>query len=152
MKFLLIEDDDYKRDKIFESLTKIYPDSKFTFAKSVTSAIIELESIESETLILLDMSLPTYDQDKSSSGGRPQGFGGVEILRNIEFYELLNKVLVITQYESISLDNRVLDISDLEIELFKEFSEFFIGLVHFSVISDSWKNELEKIINGTIND
>lgn len=152
MNFLVIEDDEYKKDKIFNCLEDTFKGFKYSYVKSVSSALSELETLDPETIVLLDMSLPTYDLDDTNSGGRPQGFGGIEILRNMEFYELQNKVIVITQYESIAFDNRVLDANALRIELAQEFPDNFYELIQFNVVTDSWKAELVSKLNELIND
>lgn len=152
MNFLIIEDDEYKKDKIIYCLEDTFNDFKYSYVKSVSSALSELDKLAPETIVLLDMSLPTYDLDETNSGGRPQGFGGIEILRNMEFYELQNKVIVITQYESIAFDNRILDANDLRIELAQEFPENFCELIQFNIVTDSWKVELTSKLNELIND
>jgi ActR/RegA family two-component response regulator len=152
MNFLIIEDDEYKKDKITYCLEENFSDINYTHVQSVSSALNELDKLDSDTIVLLDMSLPTYDLDESNSGGRPQGFGGIEILRNMEFYDLTNKVLVITQYESIAINNRVLDVNDLRTELANEFPDSFCELIQFNVVSDSWKKELIQKLTELIDD
>lgn len=142
MKFLIIEDDEYKKDKIVGCLQDNYSNINCKHVQSVSSALNHLEALSEDTIVLLDMSLPTYDLNESNSGGRPQGFGGIEILRNMEFYELTNKVIVITQYESITYDNRTLDAEALKVELANEFPDNFFDLIQFNVITDNWKKEL----------
>lgn len=141
MKIFLIEDDGYKKAKIIDCLSEKYGNIELLLAESVTSAVRLIEELDNEHIVLLDMSLPTYDLD-ITSGGRPQGFGGVEILRNMDFYEKSNRVIVITQYESIRLGNRVLDFNELKNELEKEFIDLFHTLINFNVISDDWKIKL----------
>ncbi|MFQ2227129.1 hypothetical protein ACK32Z_09525 [Aeromonas hydrophila] len=152
MKFLVIEDDEYKKNKISDCLFDNFIDANIEYAMSVSSAKCILEDITEDTIILLDMSLPTYDVDQSPSGGRPQGFGGIEILRMMEFYDLKNRVIVVTQYESISLGNRVLDVDNLKSELFLEFDFFLHDLIRFNVVSDDWKILLIEKILEIIND
>ncbi|MEP2653669.1 MAG: hypothetical protein ABJH06_16955 [Paraglaciecola sp.] len=118
----------------------------------MSSAVTSLESLTDDTVILLDMSLPTYDLDEASAGGRAQGFGGIEILRNIEFFDLRNQVIVITQYESLVFNNRTLDADTLSKELKYEFPENFYSLIQFNVITDNWKNQLLNDLKGIIND
>ncbi|WCE30813.1 hypothetical protein [Vibrio sp. SCSIO 43137] len=151
MKFLIIEDDDYKNNKIIDCITDAFEDAVFKCAKSVNSAVVLLENLEEDYIVLLDMSLPTYDLD-GSSGGRPQGFGGIEILRNMDFFDLSNKVIVITQYETIPVGNQEIDLDQIQNELKDEFEETFYDLVHFNVVSDAWKNQLIDSIKELEND
>lgn len=146
MKFLIIEDDEYKKNKIIACIEQHLGSIQFESVKSVNSAVILLENLSDDVIILLDMSLPTYDLD-SSSGGKPQGFGGVEILRNMEFFGLKNRVIVITQYESIYSGDKELDLKQIQNNLENEFGEIFYKLIHFSVVSDTWKENLIKSIN-----
>ncbi|ELB2048970.1 hypothetical protein QNZ80_004268 [Vibrio parahaemolyticus] len=154
MNFLIIEDDDYKKNKVIDCLTEAFGNILCKYAKSVNSAVVLLESLEPDFIVLLDMSLPTYDLD-DSSGGRPQGFGGIEILRNMEFFDLSNKVIIITQYESIPIgdvgDNEI-DLAQIKDNLEQEFSDIFHDLVHFDVVSDTWKRKLVDSIIELSND
>lgn len=149
MKLFIIEDDTYKKDKIVDCLTENYDDLEWLYAKSVTSAVRLIQDIDDEYIILLDMSLPTYDLD-ITSGGRPQGFGGVEILRNMEFFGKVNNVIVITQYESIRIGNKNFDFDELKLELQSEFQDSFHSLIYFNVISDDWKAKLISSIDRII--
>ena len=142
MKFLIIEDDEYKKEKIVHCLKEKYVNFECKHVQSVSSALNELELLDEETIVLLDMSLPTYDLNESNSGGRPQGFGGIEILRNMDYFELVNHVIVITQYETIMFDNRLLDANALKVELASEFPDNFYDLIQFNVTTDAWKGEL----------
>lgn len=151
MKFLVIEDDEYKRNKIIDCINESFESVDYKCAKSVNSAVVQLEDIDEGYIILLDMSLPTYDLD-TSSGGKPQGFGGIEILRNMEFFDIKNQVIVITQYESIASGDEVLDLSQIQVNLEDEFENVFHKLIHFSVVSDAWKKKLISSIQELIND
>lgn len=149
MKFLIIEDDDYKKNKIVDYIVDIFGDVTFKSAKSVNSAVLLLENLADDYIVLLDMSLPTYDID-NSSGGKPQGFGGKEILRNMEFLDLNNKVIVITQYESIPLGEEDIGSIQIKRELEEEFEDIFQDLIHFNVVSDAWKEKLVNSINEIV--
>ncbi|MBB6118066.1 CheY-like chemotaxis protein [Rahnella inusitata] len=150
MGFILIEDDDFKKKKILDFLNDHFSSEIFYTAGSVTSAIDLLKNEAGSQLILLDMSLPTYDHEKNSDTGRPQGFGGIEILRYMEFIGDERKVIVVTQFDSFTVNGENMNISHIERQLNDEFSDVFIGVVQFDVISDSWKNSLINLILESI--
>jgi CheY-like chemotaxis protein len=77
---LLVEDEAPKSTHIERFLKNLAPNVVISLAKSVNSAFDALEQNVPD-LLLLDMSLPTFDIGDRESGGRPQGFGGIEILR-----------------------------------------------------------------------
>lgn len=146
MKLILIEDDDFKKKKIQNFIHENFDDTEISTAGAVTSGIELIKNNLDDELILLDMSLPTYDNIQDTDAGRPQGFGGIEILRYMEFIEDNRKVIIITQFDNFTIDGVNISVHDIERKLSTEFNESFIGLVQFNVVSDSWKpNLLEKI-------
>ena len=95
---MLVEDEAPKREHIQRFLDAVGFAIELVFARSVNSALDKLES-EKPDLLLLDMSLPTFDIGERESGGRPQGFGGTEVLRQMEMLGLSCPTIVITGYE-----------------------------------------------------
>ena len=83
MNVLLIEDEDPKLEGIQKYLRERHPTFHVTVARSVKSGLAALR-IQLPDLLLLDMSLPTFDITESEPGGRPQGFGGIEIVRYLD--------------------------------------------------------------------
>ncbi|MCQ8779993.1 response regulator, partial [Escherichia coli] len=80
LKVLLVEDEGPKQAHVVNFLGFL-GEVSVNVARSVTSAMTCLE-IETPDLLLLDMSLPTFDIGEGEAGGRPQGFGGIEVLRH----------------------------------------------------------------------
>src|SRR4051812_42581245 len=98
MRILLVEDEAPKRDNIRSLLSQMALLEGVQEARSVGSAIRALRS-GSFDLILLDMSLPTFDIVAGESGGRPQGFGGVEVLRYMDRFQVTTPAIVVTAFE-----------------------------------------------------
>jgi CheY-like chemotaxis protein len=97
--------------------------------------------------LVLDMSLPTFDIAPGEPGGRPQGFGGSEVLRYMDYHELVCPVIVVTQYEAFSDDHRNVDLSAIKKELAEEHAHNFRGLVYYSSLKDEWKPKLAVLVN-----
>ena len=79
-ELLLVEDNSHKRDRIVSFLSESFPLWKVTQAHSFTAAsryVLERDF----SVILMDMSLPTYSKSEKDSGGRFRTFGGREIAR-----------------------------------------------------------------------
>ncbi|MGK0254968.1 MAG: CheY-like chemotaxis protein [Mariniflexile sp.] len=146
MKILLVEDDEYKIDLIVPFIKSKILDVDLTFAVSVKSAKKALDNDNEIHVVLLDMTLPTFDMTAGSSGGRPQGFGGLEVLRYMEMVEDSRPVIIVTQFQSFDTDEGTKDISYLNDLLEKEGFENFKGIVPFSSSTESWKDELIKLI------
>jgi CheY-like chemotaxis protein len=105
MNVLLVEDDEFKATDITKVLTEYSPQVHVQRAMSVSSA---LKAITRETfsLIILDMSLPTFELSGPGGGGSPQGQGGLEVLRLARRLECQSPFIIVTQYPDIELDGR----------------------------------------------
>src|SRR5580658_10215255 len=129
-KILLVEDEDPKRRHIAEFLRSRGGSWELKQAKSVNSAI---EAIEKELpdLLLLDMSLPTFDVGDDEPGGRPQGFGGVEVVRTMMMSEVRCPTIVITGYEAFPAETgEQVELAVLVAELEAYLGEQYLGVLH----------------------
>lgn len=141
MKILLVEDEDPKQRHIEAYLKERVKDLSLTTAKSYNSAIDSLE-LGLPDLILLDMSLPTFDRREQEGGGRPQGLGGVEILRYMKLSELSCPIVVITGHDAFPKPGGQVVLTQLEAELAKEFPDMFRGILLYNSAYDEWKQNL----------
>jgi hypothetical protein len=106
--------------------------------------------VDTETfdLIVLDMSLPTFDMGPTESGGRPQGFGGAELMRHMERSEREMPVVIVTQWERFGKKPKEIGLPELTRSLQEEHPTMFRGLIYFSSSHEAWKNELKKHLAG----
>lgn len=147
---VLVEDDDNKARQIISFLSVEFKGLLVEHRKSYTSglkAIRELKPI----LVLLDMSLPNYDGEISSTeGGKFRSYGGRDILYQLSRRGADVRVLVVTQYDSFSSEANAKSLETLAEELGNEFPQHFIGAVFYSASQDDWKNRisdhLEKVL------
>ncbi|WP_267087135.1 response regulator [Xanthomonas sacchari] len=149
MSVLFAEDDVHKSKHIREFFSSLYSSIKITEVASVKSALNKL-GVDAFDLLLLDMSLPTFDVAAGEGGGRPQGSGGMEILREIERLDYSPKVIVVTQYADFSIDGSWYLLSELRDELMVEHSDVFLGLVEFDSASSDWRGALKCIMDDFI--
>lgn len=145
LKILLIEDETPKITQIELFLRGLCIPMEIKHAKSVNSALDIIDE-EVPDLMLLDMSLPTIDIDISfgESGGRAQGFGGIEVLRYMVFSEIHCPTIVVTGYEAFPREGGDLDISELGKELKEEFPTLLLATLHYNSTYETWKNELRE--------
>lgn len=143
---LLVEDEAPKRDHIERFLRGLDSEMTITAVRSVNSALDALEE-QLPDLLLLDMSLPTFDVGGRESGGRPQGFGGIEILRYMLLAEINCPTIVITGYEAFPREaGKPVELSQLRAELEEEFPHFLRGVLHYNSTYDEWRTMLGKIL------
>lgn len=98
---------------------------------------------EDYDLILLDMTMSTFDPKKEENGGTPEPVGGKQLLNYMFLKEITTKVLVVTMYKDFVGQN----IISLDEELREDFSEFYCGFVFFSFSNDLWKADLKDKID-----
>src|SRR5215469_6069010 len=98
MKVLIVEDDEFKRRRIAQVVRDSFPDVELTLERSVNSGLNGIVDGRPD-IVLLDMSLTTFDVGPRESGGKPQNFGGLEILRQMDRLQIVIPVIVITQHE-----------------------------------------------------
>lgn len=147
MKILIVENDPNKSGQIelFLSEELGIPKENIEVKKSYQSG---LETILSNNydLLILDMSLPTFDITKEDDGGETLDRGGEVILQEMEREGIKIKAVIVTQYEEFD------DVSLEEIDnsLKNEFSDFYLGCIYYNTIQMNWQNELKKIIDKFI--
>ncbi|MBC2853536.1 response regulator transcription factor [Cetobacterium sp. 2G large] len=149
MKILIIEDDDNKYKNISRVLLKYFPLESITLKKSYNSGLREILKIEYD-LILLDMSLPIYENEKSNSL-EIKPFTGIDILNQMKRYQKKIRTIVVTQFEIFSTSRgrgEEISITELRKKLEALESQNYKGLVYYDVTSDSWETELIDLIRG----
>lgn len=145
MKALLAEDDEPKRRNLETHLRTVIPDIEIISVASVRSAIDVLRK-EFFDLLILDMSLPTFDISKDEPGGRPQSAGGVEVLDFLLFSERSMPTLIVTQHEAFDFEGAVVSLEELVSKLSARFGQNFRGLVQYNTISGTWKSNLSELL------
>lgn len=143
---LIVEDEAPKLDRLVNFVSTTWPDATIRTARSVRSAISSIQTAVPD-LVLLDMSLPTFDIGPKEPGGRPQGFGGIEVLRYFDLFEIAVPTIVVTAYEAFSRETGTLvnhgELNDL---LSTEHPGNYRGLVYYNSLFTDWRNNLTALI------
>lgn len=145
MKGLLIEDDTAKADKIAELISSEFPDFSLNTVMSYQSGINEILEVDYD-FILLDMSLPTYDQIKGNFSGKPKGFGGEAILKEMRRYKRKSIVKVITQYNEF--DGGLISMRELDAQLYTNYPGLYHGYIVYIAKHTEWEEELFKFLKS----
>lgn len=149
MKVLLVEDDEDKRGEIIDFIRKYY-NWDLTEVRSFRSASKKIIN-EQFDLILLDMTIPTFDICATESGGRIQAFGGELILYEILRREIVSKVIVITQFDIFGENEEEINLSDLDLRLQERFPKNYLGAVQYKISYTNWEQKLISKINNEFN-
>jgi len=147
MNLLLIEDNDYKSEQLISFLNHEFKEMQIELRKSYHSGLKEIiTNIVKYDLILLDISMPTYDIQPGEPGGDPIPQAGRNILKDMYLRDIEAKVVVVTMYENF-VDGTQLVALDKQFQ--EEFSSNYLGYVYFSPGDSGWKEALKmKIIES----
>lgn len=142
MYLLIADDEGPKLENIVDVVKVVFPDADLGTARSVRAALKELRSRRAD-LVVLDMSLPTFDVAPGEQGGRPQNYGGIELLRYMEFYEVCCPVYIVTQYEAFPDKDGHVDLSSLAQRLRFEHPNMFREIIYYGGSTDEgWRKKL----------
>jgi len=141
MPILVIEDDEHKRSRVVQHLRVSFPREEVGEAKSVQGGLAALLS-GSWDLVVLDMTMPTFDIGGDEPGGRPQVYGGGEVLRQLQRKGLRTPVLLLTQFDQFGEGADALRLEQLDEKMHKLFPENYHGAIFYSVVSEDWREAL----------
>lgn len=152
IKLLIIEDDLYKSNAISEYLRDELNINNITCRESLSSGVFEVLDNPDYDLILLDMSMSTYDiSDKDPVGGIPESFAGEDFLAQMELLGYKIPILVVTQYDTFGAGDDSFPLKILDNKLSKKHLEIYKGSIFFRSISNEWKVLLKEKLYEVLN-
>lgn len=128
MQILLIEDNSNKLKQIKTVLIEIYPQASIEEAYSFNSGVRKVYE-NKWNLIILDMSLPTYDITHTESGGDKKPVAGKNIMKRMLNRKIIVPVVIITQFETFDDDKISLD--SLNAEFQEGFKDIWKGTIFY---------------------
>jgi uncharacterized protein (DUF2164 family) len=146
MKILLIEDDRRKSEDISNLIHLNIENVILDIKESYQSGIRSLLSEEYE-LLLLDMSIPTWDMSKDGRGGSFEKFGGYKILKESKRKGIIVKTILVSMFEDFSSNDSNLTLKDIDQNLKQEFFPSYLGYVYYNSKEQNWKDSLLKLVD-----
>jgi len=149
MNVIIIEDDENKRYQLKEFVDSLLPESEVTVNKSLQSGLRSILEKHFD-LVLLDMTMPTYDIDIEEDGGRTQPLAGRELFFQMERRDIEVPVIVVTQFDLFGTGKEALTLDELDLKLRREHPRNYRGYVYYSTALEKWKKDLEALIRKTL--
>ena len=147
MRVLLVEDIDDKANDILAFMEQEFPSFDVKRCKAYNSAQETIFESEDEfDLILLDMSMSTYDLETDASGGLPEPQAGRDLLEGMFLREITTPVIVVTMYNVFGRK----ELSAFHKELLADFPQNYKDYVYYSAQRNDWKKELKNKINKVL--
>ena len=149
MHILVIEDDDNKRQQLGEFLAASYIGLDLVGARSLNSGLRHLTR-EQFDVAIIDMTMPTFDVTETEEGGRPQAYGGRELLRKMARKGIETPAVVVTQFDSFGSGADRLTLEQLDQQLRERFPGIYAGSVYYSAIEDRWREDLSRLLKQAV--
>ena len=144
---IVIEDDFKKKEDIRNFLASDMQIKNVVIKESYQSGLRELIK-NNYDLLLLDMSIPTWDKSIDEPGGNFEKFGGYKILKEITRKKRPIKTILITMFDDFGESDTSITLNQLNNLLKNEFPEIYIGAVYYNTREEKWKKELSEFISN----
>ncbi len=141
MKVLIIEDTDYKIEGLSRVVSEALPKARVESARAFHTGIDKLRAFKPD-IVLLDMTLPTFETKTGELDGRTRLYGGKEVLAEMEFAGVKSKVIIVTQFDRFGEPPDVIEFPALLKQLSKSFPDLIAGGVYFSNVTTRWRSDL----------
>lgn len=145
----LIEDDVLKAEALHAFLVQEVPHCCLHTFGSFQSGLKAIQRVRPE-LILLDMTLPTFDRKALQREGRARPLGGYELLRKMHLHGLRSKVIVVTQLENFGDGDDLVTFDEISAQCAREFPDVFLGSVQFRQSESDWQQGLKTLLSRVI--
>ena len=140
-KVLVVDDDPHKIRQLAGCVRDEYPHAEVIERKSYQSGL-KAALLDSPDLIILDMTMPTYDVGGKEVGGRERRYAGHQILRQLRRKNSNAQVIIVTQFEKFGEGKDLVTLDELKIQLRNEFDDRYLGVVFYQAADSRWKHEL----------
>jgi CheY-like chemotaxis protein len=144
---LIIEDDDVKMDRLRGFLAHEAPAVQIEVARSYKSGLLALVALQ-PALVLLDMTLPSFDIQPGSDGGRPLSLGGKDLLRQMKRRDIRCSAIVVTGFDTFGSNPTPVTLEQLDGQLANEFGDVYLGSVYFNAATEDWRDRLRALLRN----
>jgi len=142
----VIEDSPIKAGRLLEFLTLKFPNCPPQLFGSFQSGLRNVES-NAPSLIVLDMTLPTFDRIPNAREGRLRPLGGYDLMRKMKLKAIPSHVIVVTQLEAFGEGEEEVSFAEITSRCVREFPDIFLGSVYFDQGDATWPKQLNALID-----
>jgi CheY-like chemotaxis protein len=146
LNVLVVEDDENKSKQVVTCLHQLLPEIHLEERRSYQSGLKEIV-LSKPDLVILDMSMPTFDITTKDKGGRARAYAGRDILDELIRRRLETSAIIVTQYETFGEGSDKKTLEQLKKELTNEFPTTFLGAVYYHPSQSDWKRQLQILLN-----
>jgi len=145
----LVEDDSLKAGRLTSFLGEKFSVLKIQVFGSYQSGLKAVE-LSTPDLLVLDMTIPTFDRGPNKREGRLRPLGGYDLMRKLKLKNIHPNVIVVTQLETFGEGEEQVSFSEISLRCKHEFPEMFLGSVYFRQGEATWQSELTDLVGEAI--
>jgi CheY-like chemotaxis protein len=146
---LIVEDNEEKCRHLSTFLRGELPTFEIVERHSYNTGLAALRDLLPD-LVLLDMSMPTFDRRGAQAGGRMRPYAGRDILHEMKRMELPSRAIVVTQFETFGEGRQRKTLDELRHELATEFKTSYLGTVYYHPSRSDWRTELSRLLRTAL--
>lgn len=147
MLVTIIEDDGEKAEQLKDVVSVAFPKAQIEVFGSFNKGLRAVRALCPD-ILLLDMTLPTFDRQPGVREGRSRPIGGYEILRKLSLSRLAPMTIVVSQFETFGDGPDQLNFQGMSAKCAAEFPEMYRGAVKFELAGSAWRHELSAVLGG----
>lgn len=145
----VIEDNPDKSAQLRNFVAGCSDDIELSTSASFQSGLKAVRQM-SPDILLLDMTLPTFDRLPTQRDGRLRPLGGYDLLHKLKMKDLKPRVIIISQLESFPEGDEEVSLQEIATRCSTEFSEMYCGYVYFSQVDSFWQSQLRQFLKHLI--
>lgn len=142
---LIVEDDEHKIVDLKRELLDVRPDVIVRAERSVRAGVIAVTSQEFD-LLILDLSLPTFDETARNSGGLGQPQGGLEVLRMLRMRDLRPPIIIVSQYYQVQFGSTYVATEKATSRIAADLNAHVVATILYKLQTDAWVDKFRKAV------
>lgn len=145
MRILIVEDNSAKAEELESFIRSSCQPIELSSSRSYQSGLKAVRDFAPDVL-LLDMTLPTFDPAPHQGEGRMRQQGGYELMRKLKLKNMRPTVILVTQFESFGEGEDEMSLAEIVARCREEFPGIYYGHVYFSLVDSGWRSKLKRIL------
>jgi hypothetical protein len=148
MKIYMIEDNPLKAENVLVYINDILENVEVYIFESFQSGLKAILK-EMPDLIVLDMTIPTFDRSGGDREGRLRPLGGMDLMKKLALRDLDFKAIVVTQLETFGEGDGKRTFEEINALCKSEFKGMYLGGFQYLQGSNNWKQGLSEVLQHT---
>lgn len=150
MRIYLVEDDAVKATAVETHIKAVLANAEISIFRSYNTGLAALKN-DPPDLLVLDMTLPSFDRTPADRAGRVRPLGGYELLRKLKLFQVDVPFVVVSMLEKFGEGAEEISFADMSRKCASEFPNQFLGSVYYETGGDRWRDNLSAMLENNRN-